>query len=145
MNKMNIVSYDSIDPLGTDDVGSCHLTNRAELFVKMKETADSTAGLFRILGTAGITNDYGRVSIGALEVQFGKLTNPAGVANYHVNFPVAFANNNVFVFIQEADNGSPNQAQLDGQKLPNSTGFDVIVNTQQDGAVYFWMAIGQKK
>lgn len=99
--------------------------------------------------TTGTAGGGGNIRIGNLLVQFGRAS-ASGTGSFRITFPEQFGAGMVYGFIQEAGNDATrtdidpiyNRAQLDGTKLPDSTGMDVVVESGHASEYYFWLAIG---
>lgn len=118
--------------------GDLQLTNLGDLLAVL---GGNVSTLFR-KGSIP-SNTYGELFIGDHHIQFGRVASTG--ATVTVTYPKAFRNNDVFAFIQEADNDTGHQAQLDGNNLPNYTRLVIISNKVPTGSAhYYWLVIGTK-
>lgn len=118
--------------------GDLQLTNSGDLLAVLGGNVET---LFR-KGSI-LNNVYGELFIGDHHIQFGRVVSTGTTVT--VTYPKAFRNNNVFAFIQEANNDSSYQAKLDGSNPPNSTRLVIISNKVPTGSAHcYWLVIGTK-
>lgn len=116
--------------------GDLQLTNKGDLLSFLGGNVETLFRKGSIQSNAG-----GELFIGDFHIQFGRVA--TADTTITVTYPKAFANNNVFAFIQEADNDTGHQAQLDGNNLPNATRLVIINNSGPVAtAFYYWLVIG---
>jgi len=137
MNKIGFTNDTQFNRLGDRSIGDIAINENLGLLISSLE------GTRKVV--EGKINDVssGSITLGNTLVQFGRFN--GGSPSFRITFPTEFGAGGVFAFIQEAGNDAPtaNQAQIDGNNLPNATGIDVIVNESGSGSdIYYYLAIG---
>tara|TARA_R110000772_G_scaffold248400_2_gene362417 strand:- start:761 stop:1186 length:426 start_codon:yes stop_codon:yes gene_type:complete len=133
-----IISETSVDEFGDDPIGQSYVTNLLDLYLK----TSNSAPIELLSGKSeAMTSGDSHIYIGNVLVQFGR--HQANDSNpFHIDFQIPFKSNEVIVLLTGADNDPNHSIQLDGAALPNSTGFDVIINQQTLTGYVFWVALG---
>lgn len=133
-----IITTDSFDKLGNEAIGFLALTPLLEMIVKDSETpAEAT----KILGGLIDSGRAGSLTIGTILIQFGKKDVPlAGSDTVFIDYPVGFANGDVFPIVTPAGDGAG--FVVSNSTPPTATRITGFSPGRTADSSYYWLAIG---